>query len=144
MNRLFFIILLGLFLMLSISSSSVFAAKKFVKKQATTSKSVSGGVPVAVRYRPDKQGLLFSFSSFRGIDSVSYSFIYSTNGVSQGAGGTISSSNSPASERELLFGTCSTSVCTYHHNLVNARLVFTAKLTNGKTVTKSYRIKTYQ
>jgi len=122
------------------------AAKKFVPKAKTTisRSSSSGTIPAVVRYRPDKLGILFSFSTFNGIESVNYSFTYSTNGIPQGAGGTIRSSNDPASSRELLFGTCSTSVCTYHYNLSGARLVLTARLTNGNTVTKAYRIKTYR
>lgn len=122
------------------------AAKKFVPKAKTVSHSTisSGSIPAVVRYRPDKLGILFSFSNFNGIESVNYSFTYSTNGIPQGAGGTIRASNDPASPRELLFGTCSTSVCTYHYNLSGARLVLTAKLANGNTVTKAYRMKTYR
>ncbi|MBI2617474.1 hypothetical protein HYW55_05030 [Candidatus Gottesmanbacteria bacterium] len=124
-------------------STPLHAAKKFVKKQSA-SKSAGGAIPAIVKYRSDKLGLLFSFSNFRGIESVSYSFSYTANGIPQGAGGTITAGNNPSMQRELLFGTCSTGVCTYHYNLSGARLILTAKLTNGKTVTKSYRIKTYQ
>lgn len=120
------------------------AAKKFVKKTVSTKKVVSGSIPSLVKYKPDRKGIYMSFLNFNGIESISYSFTYNTNGNPQGAGGTITSSNNPTMQRELLFGTCSTSVCTYHYNLTNARLVLTAKMTNGKTVGKSYRIKTYQ
>lgn len=121
------------------------AAKKFVpKKTSGKSSTVKGSsIPSVVRYRPDKMGLLLSFNNFSGIDSVSYLFTYNTNGISQGAGGTISASNNPTAERQLLFGTCSTSVCTYHYNLTNAKLTLTAKYTNGPTRSKLYRIKTY-
>ena len=85
-----------------------------------------------------------SFGNFSGIESVSYSFTYTTNGLTQGAGGTITSSNNPTSVRELLFGTCSGGVCRYHHNLSQAKLLLTAKFSNGRTASKSYKIKTYQ
>jgi hypothetical protein len=124
---------------------SIYAAKKFVTKK-TAGKTVisSGSIPSIVKYRSDKLGILFSFANFNGIESANYSFTYNSNGNPQGAGGTIRASNNPTSERELLFGTCSTSVCTYHSGLTNARLVLTVKMTNGNTVTKSYRIKTYR
>ncbi len=125
------------------------AAKKFVpstKKTTTVKKSTasSGSIPAVVRYRSDKLGILFSFSNFSGIESVAYSFLYRSNNIQQGAGGAVRADNNPGMERELLFGTCSTSVCTYHYNLTGARLVLTAKMTNGSTVSKSYRIKTYR
>jgi hypothetical protein len=124
---------------------STYAAKAFTYKGPATQKVVvrSSGytIPVSVKFRPDRKGILFSFTSFSGIDSVSYSFTYTGNGQPQGAGGTVTGSNNPSQQRELLFGTCSTSVCTYHGNIQNARLVFTAKLTNGKTATRSFRIK---
>lgn len=128
------------------SPSSVNAAKKFVprKKSVRKTTAVGTGIPAVVRYRGDKQGILMSFSNFNGIDSVSYSFTYDTNGTTQGAGGTITANNNPSLQRELLFGTCSSSVCRYHYNLNNARLTLTGKYTNGRTLTKIYRIKTYQ
>ncbi len=137
-----------LFLILSIAvlwyPPKTEAAKKFVRKTVVNSKVSYSSVPAKVLYRSDHQGLYLSFLNFNGIESVSYSFTYSTNGNPQGAGGTITSTNNPTMQRELLFGTCSTSVCTYHRNLTNAKLVLTAKYTNGRTVNKSYRIKTYQ
>lgn len=121
------------------------AAKKFVPKKAVTARStVSGSFSASVRYRGDKLGLLMSFLNFGSISSVTYSFTYETNGIPQGVGGTVTNANNPSADRELLFGTCSTSICTYHHNLTNARLVLTAKLTNGRTLSKGYKIKTYQ
>jgi hypothetical protein len=131
-------------------TSSAFAAKKFVQKQTSapvrksSTQTTTSALPLSVKYRGDKLGLLFSFSTFSGIDSVDYSFTYTGNGVAQGAGGTIRSSNSPTSQRELLFGTCSSGVCTYHNNLTNARIVFSVHYSNGRTATKSYRIKTYR
>lgn len=124
---------------------SVEAAKKFVQKKSSGKNSVVKGssIPSVIRYRPDKMGLLLSFNNFSGIDSVSYLFTYNANSIPQGVGGSINASNNPTAERTLLFGTCSTSVCTYHYNLTNAKLTLTAKYTNGTTRTKLYRIKTY-
>src|SRR4030042_2819119 len=95
-----------------LTNQDVQAAKKFVsKKGATGTNRVSTNIPAVVRYRPDRLGLLLSFSHFNGMGSVSYSFTYSTNGIQQGAGGTISKDNDPTAQRELLFGTCSGGAC---------------------------------
>ena len=127
--------------------SDVKAAKKFAQKAQTSKRSSgtrSSSIPSSVRYRSDKLGLYLSFKNFSGIDSASYSFTYTSNGIQQGIGGSISENNNPLQERELLFGTCSTSVCTYHSNLQNANLIITAKYKNGTTSSKRYRIKTYR
>lgn len=134
----FLIITLGLI------PSKVEAAKKFIPKKKQVAKVSSGSIPAVVRYRPDRLGMLLSFSNFVGIESVSYSFTYNTNGLPQGVGGAVTANNNPTSSRELLFGTCSTSVCTYHYNLTDAKLILTANYTNGKKVGKIYRIKTYR
>lgn len=140
------VFLIAVFLLLLVfTPSSAFAAKKFVPKSTGSVKRVAtGGIPAFVRYRGDRLGILLSFLNFTNLESVSYSFTYTANGMPQGAGGTITAANNPTASRELLFGTCSSGVCTYHNNLSNARLVLTAKRTNGTTVTKRYRIKTYR
>ena len=137
------VLLLASFSLVNIDK--VEAAKKFVPKTAGTGGGrVSGGsIPVSVRYRADKRAIHFSFSNFSNFTSVSYVFSYQTNGISQGAAGTITASNSPGESRELLFGTCSTSVCTYHSGIKDARLTFSGTLKNGKKVSKNFRIKTY-
>lgn len=143
MQKIF--LLIALFILAISFPGQIQAAKKFVPKKKTVKRvSVTSSIPAVVRYRGDKQGILISFSNFSGIESVSYSFTYMTNGLTQGAGGTITSANNPAAVRELLFGTCSGGVCRYHRNLSQAKLLLTAKLKKGITATKSYRIKTYQ
>jgi hypothetical protein len=122
---------------------SVQAAKKFMPKKATVKKIISSSIPAVVKYKPDKKGIYLYFSNFNGIDSVSYSFTYSTNGNPQGAGGNITADNNPLQQRELLFGTCSTSVCTYHNNITDARLTLNAKYKNGRKLSKLFRIKSY-
>jgi len=144
MQRLIITILLLTIVSLVFGTKSSFAAKKFVKKNGvSTAKASSGGsIPAIVRKRGDGLGLLMSFSHFNGLQSVAYSFTYTTGGLQQGAGGQVTSGNSPTSQRELLFGTCSGGVCKYHTGVKNAKLVLTAAFTNGRKVSKSYRIKT--
>ena len=129
-----------------VAAAPALAAKPFVAKGGVAKKIVHKTtgftIPVSAKFRPDRKGLLFNFTNLNGIESVSYSFTYTANGQPQGAGGTVTSDNNPSQQRELLFGTCSTAICTYHGNIKAARLVFTAKLTNGKTAVRSFRIKT--
>lgn len=145
MRNIFLIVLAVLLTGIIFQPNPIYAAKKFVPKKSAGKVTVSSGsIPAIVKYRSDKLGILFSFANFNNIDTVNYSFTYNTNGNPQGAGGTVRASNDPTAERELLFGTCSTSVCTYHSGLTNARLILTAKMNNGNTANKSYRIKTYR
>ncbi|OGG27355.1 hypothetical protein A2960_00110 [Candidatus Gottesmanbacteria bacterium RIFCSPLOWO2_01_FULL_39_12b] len=132
-------------LLLLIGPVKVEAAKKFIPKSAGTKNYTrTSPIPASVRYRGDKNGILFSFLNFNGLESVSYSFTYSTNGIQQGAAGNITKANNPLLTRELLFGTCSGGVCRYHSNLANARLTLNARFTNGNTRTKVYKIRTYK
>ena len=137
-------LILALAVLCFLFPKDVLAAKKFVKKTSSGTKKYTSSIPAIVKYRADKRAIFLSFTNFSNIKSASYSFTYNTNGNPQGAGGTITAENNPGAQRELLFGTCSTAVCTYHYNLTGARLVVTAKYANGKTASKVFRIKTYQ
>ncbi|OGG08142.1 hypothetical protein A3D05_05390 [Candidatus Gottesmanbacteria bacterium RIFCSPHIGHO2_02_FULL_40_24] len=129
---------------LPLNNRTVFGAKKFIPKKGNA-KSVNTAsiIPVRVKYRADKRAIIFNFTGFSNITSASYLFSYLSNGITQGAAGTISSENDPSSPRELLFGTCSTSVCTFHTGLSKAGLNITVTMSNGKKISKNYRIKTY-
>ena len=98
------------------------------------------GVRTAVRFRPDRRGLLINFSSFDQVASATYSLTYTANGVPQGVSGTVTAATG-GEQRELLFGTCSGGVCRYHTNITNARLVIESKLKSGSIIRKPYRIK---
>lgn len=137
-------VLLIVFVLLFAAKPSAYAAKKFVPKKSAVNYTAISNIPAQVSYRPDKLGLNLSFKNFNGLDYVSYSFTYNTNGMAQGVGGKVTAANNPTSSRELLFGTCSRGACRYHYNLSGARLTLTARFTNGRTVSKTYRIKTYQ
>lgn len=138
------LVAITILLLLDTSKSQTYAAKRFVPKKTTVKSAAVSGIPALISYRPDKLGLNLSFRSFTGLESVSYSFTYNTNGMAQGIGGKVTADNNPTAARELLFGTCSRGACRYHYNLSGARLILTAKYLNGRTASKSYRIKTYQ
>ena len=144
MQRVIVVLFVMMFSALTVGAQKSYAAKKFVKKTtATTTRSSSGGsIPAVVRKRGDGLGLLMSFSHFNGIQSVAYSFTYTTQGLQQGAGGQVTAGNNPTAQRELLFGTCSGGACRYHSGVRDAKLMLTATFANGRKVAKSYRIKT--
>jgi len=98
------------------------------------------GVKASIRLRSDRRGLLVNFTDFGKAVSLTYSLTYTTNGVLQGARGTVRPETA-SEQRELLFGTCSRGVCRYHSNIKNAQLVIDSKLTSGLIIRKPYRIK---
>lgn len=105
------------------------------KKTVGTATSVS----VFPRLRADRKALNVSFGGLTSANSVSYTLTYSQNGQQEGAGGSITP-NSASATRELLFGTCSGSVCKYHSNIKNTRLEVVIKLKSGKVIKKKYKI----
>ena len=117
--------------------------------KARTKRGGSGGgsyllsnrVGYSVRFNSTRTGLIISFSGLTNANSVNYSLSYETNGISQGAMGTITNPEVSVDTRELLFGTCSGGVCRYHQNITNAKLVITSKLKSGYTTRKTYRIR---
>jgi len=126
--------LLNLFL-----PSSCYAARKRIRKPKKPTVYVSQGVHSRVRFRPDRLGLLINFSDFANLSSGRYELIYESNGITQGAGGTIILDDT--NTKEILFGTCSGGVCNFHENITNARLSIISVLKDGTTVLKPYRIR---
>jgi hypothetical protein len=102
---------------------------------------LSNRVGYSVRFNPNRTGLIISFSALTNANSVNYSLSYNTNGIAQGAMGTITNPQVSIDTREVLFGTCSGGVCRYHINITNAKLIITSKLKSGYTTRKTYRIR---
>ena len=103
--------------------------------------STSGRVTTSVRFRSDRRAIVINFAGLSNASSVNYSLTYDSNGLAQGAVGTMTNIAGSSDSRELLFGTCSHGVCRYHTGITNARLVITSKLKSGITTRKSYKLK---
>jgi len=103
--------------------------------------STSGRVTTSVRFRSDRRAAIISFAGLSNANSVNYSLTYDSNGIAQGAMGTMTNIAGSSDSRELLFGTCSHGTCRYHTGIINARLVITSKLKSGITTRKSYKLK---
>lgn len=103
--------------------------------------SAATGFYVSPKLKADRQALNIYFGNLSKVRSVSYVLTYAGNGSDQGVMGSIDSSNGNTTNRELLFGTCSTNVCTYHANISNMKLEVTVEQLSGKRTLKRYRIK---
>jgi len=114
------------------------AARKRVRKPKQSTPYVSQGVRTYIRFRPDRLGLLMDFSHFDNLASGRYELIYESNGITQGAGGSIILGDTGT--KEILFGTCSGGVCRWHENITNTRLSVVSTLKNGTKILKPYRI----
>ena len=100
-----------------------------------------GIVGIVGRLRSDRRAIILSVTGLNSAESITYLLTYVGNGQSQGAQGIIRPIEGAVASRELLFGTCSHGVCTYHIGIKDARLEVTAKLKNGKILIKRYKIK---
>ncbi len=116
-------------------------AKTAGKVAVKQSVSTGGGISVTPRLRRDRKALFVYFGNLQNATSVSYALIYQTNGREEGAGGSVRSNEGNSVTRELLFGTCSKKVCTYHSGITNMRLEVASELKSGKKSLKRYKIK---
>lgn len=130
----------------SFLTTEVLAARKRIRGRRARRKTARktrfyGGALSSVKLRADRRALLVNLSNMGNLVAVSYELTYLANGVSQGVVGSIDPALEPAAFRELLFGTCSAGVCTYHTNISNMRLKIISKLKSGLTIIKPYRIR---
>jgi hypothetical protein len=122
-------------------SGSVYAVRSRTRQSPTTKTVTTGSVYTTVKFRADRKAVIINFSNMNVANSITYTLSYTANGIDQGAQGTITPQGESSTTREVLFGTCSKNVCTYHYNIVNAKLEIRSKLKNGTTTLKTYRLK---
>lgn len=111
-----------------------FARKKIIRGRQSFS------VSVRPRLRADRQALLLVFSGMNQASSVSYNLIYQSGEVGQGVQGNYDAAGGNT-QKELVFGTCSGAVCTYHTNIKDMVLEIKINLKDGRTLTQKYGIK---
>ena len=138
-----------IFLLLSFFSAFTFSqsieAKVLPQAVKATSKTVtkitSSGINITPRLRADRRALIVYFSALQNATSVSYMLTYDTSTQQEGAGGSLNLKNGSSQNSELLFGTCSKGVCTYHRGIKNAKLEISYTLKSGKKYIKRYKIR---
>lgn len=124
--------MLSLFLLISfffIQAHPATAAKP--KKVAVPSFSIS-----AQYIKPPKNLVRMYFGNLKGIAKVSYTLMYTANGVGQGVEGSFSPGKKTSWSKDLFLGTCSGKVCLRHGNIKNMQLEVITKFTNGKSAKK--------
>jgi len=117
-------------------------AKRKLPSAASKSavKTITGQTAAKVKFRSDRKAVILNLSNLGTAKSVSYELQYETNGLMQGAGGSVTIAGDSAS-REILFGSCSGGVCNYDKNIKNAKLTVTTTLKSGKKIIKPFRLK---
>lgn len=122
----------------------VFAAKaRVVKKVVVPTKAavVATKPTVYVKIRNDRRALTLTFYNLNTTNSTNYELTYLGSGIEQGVFGSIPTKEGNTASRQLLLGTCSKLVCTYHRNVNNVQLKVTYKLKAGKTLIKRFKIR---
>ncbi len=108
------------------------------KKAPVVTKSATSYV--SAKLRSDRKALMVSFLNLGSVRSIDYTLTYDSTSGAQGVNGSVEISGSSI-ERELVFGTASKGVYTYHTNIKNMKFVVTIVLKTGKTVVKKYTVK---
>ncbi|MDZ4229223.1 MAG: hypothetical protein U1C50_03120 [Patescibacteria group bacterium] len=122
----------------------LFPAPAYARKQlpARSVKAVASSAALpqtSLKLRGDRQALLLVLTNLSKAESLSYLLTYQAAGVGQGVEG----SHDPALgniQKELVFGTCSGTVCTYHQDLTDMLFQATIGLKDGRTLTRKYQI----
>jgi len=137
-------------MLFSLVSPSVVDAKRLLPQVAAARKSVarspvvvrrSRGITAKVGFRADRKALDITFSNLVVAKKVDYALTYKSKGKQEAVIGVVQPSEKDGATRELLFGTCSGGVCTYHTEITEAKLIITTTLSNGQKVIKPYRLK---
>lgn len=113
------------------------AASTKTKTTTTVSKTKPN---VSVKFRTDRRAIVVTFSNLSVAQSLSYTLVYTANGVQQGFGGGITQL-SGTQTREIVLGTCSHGTCRYDTGIKNATFSVKYQLLTGKTHIKNFRLK---
>ena len=120
--------------------SPAYARKKLPMRAARAVVSSATLPQTGLKLRGDHLALLLTLTNMDKAQSLSYLLTYQAAGVGQGAEG----SHDPAlgnTQKELVFGTCSANVCTYHQSLSDMLFQATIGLKDGRTLVRKYQIK---
>lgn len=139
MKKIIFIFIIFLFCSLVFTATPISAKKKIVFKSAGVVRAT--GFTVSPRLRKDRKALLIDFLNLNQVTSFTYELTYLANGINQGVFGPVTPKGENTTSRELLFGTCSHNVCSYHAGIQDMRFTVIATLKNGQKITKKYRVK---
>ncbi len=117
----------------------LFIVSLFIFSQTVEAKST--GIGIYPKLRADRRALIINFTNLKNASQVSYSLFYQTSIQGEGAMGGLNLTGSSNQTSELLFGTCSKNVCTYHRGIKNSRLEVSYTTQSGKKYLKKYKIR---
>lgn len=140
MKRKAFILVLICLGLIAFFTSPSLAKKKLVRQASDQLSPRPYGAWFKPKLRADRQALLLIFGGMEHARNVHYSLTYIAASVPQGIEADYDPKNGNT-QKELVFGTCSGTNCTYHQNLTDMSLTLTTGLTTGKILTQKYRIK---
>ncbi len=138
------LIIFLIFMVILVTPADVFAAKKRLRPAAsanTAGKNTGFAAFSSAKLRGDRLAIIITFLNLTRFANANYTLTYTTNGVDQGVQGSIPTNESASIIRELLFGTCSKNVCTYHRNIKNMKLTITVQTKSGTMYVKRYAIR---
>lgn len=135
--------ILIVFFLLFVSSAVLptpIMAKRLIHQGKKPNQNLSR-IIIKPKIRSDRLALIVNFNNLDQASSILYELTYEADGIPQGVRGTITPAGENSTQRELLFGTCSRNVCTYHQNIKNMKFTATSTLKSGGKVIKPFRVK---
>lgn len=139
-----FLIIIGIFTWPLFHEPSPVSGKKKITRRSVTTRqtttNTSNKPVIRPKLRGDRKALIVNFSNLSSASSVTYELSYTTEGIPQGVMGSLMP-DSPTTQREVLFGTCSKNVCRYHRNIKGMKLQVTSQLTSGAKIRKTFSIR---
>lgn len=125
------------FLLAMFFPQSVSAAKKISRSQVSA--PVTSSAWSTLRLRSDHKSLWISLGGMQHASTVTYTLTYTADGVGQGVQGSHTPSDGNII-KEILFGTCSGAVCSYHQNITDMVFEISLGLNSGGTIVRRYAI----
>ncbi|MBP9719414.1 MAG: hypothetical protein KBD46_03010 [Candidatus Levybacteria bacterium] len=119
----------------------VFLLSQAIPTTVAAKKSVGSSIAVSGQYLKVKNVVRAYFGNLKGVKSVSYTLMYEANGVGQGVMGGFAPGKKKAVSKDMYLGTCSGKVCTPHRMIKNIQLEVITNYTNGKSSTKTMKVK---
>ncbi len=126
--------ILAVFLLLLVFVSPATAATK----PKTVAKSA---LIVSAQYVKSRNYVKLFFADFKGVSKITYTLMYEGNGMEQGVEGGFTVGKRKNFSQNLYLGTCSSGTCMAKNKIKNIRVQVVTKYTNGKSSTKTYKVK---
>jgi hypothetical protein len=120
--------------------AAALARKKLPARARAVTQTASSLPRTNLVLRGDKLALLVQLTNLTEAASVSYVLTYNSTDAPQGVEGTLDPAIGSA-QKELVFGTCSGTVCTYHTGISDMKFEVKLGLKSGKTLIRKYTIK---